>query len=117
MPRVKFVRSLFAIATIATLSSAPVMLQATEMHPLVVTGILLEKGTTAHPTPQYPRFALQLGIDGRVQLKAQVQNGEIVEATASAGAPMLGYEPKQGTVRCWQFKREATWGFRIPFDY
>jgi TonB family protein len=117
MPRVKFVRSLFAIATIATLWSAPVMLQATEMHPLVVTGILLDKITTAHPTPQYPRFALQLGIDGQVRVKVKVQNGAIVEASASAGAPMLGYEAKQWIVRCWKFKPEVTGVFTIPIDY
>jgi len=116
MPRVKFVRSLFAIATIATLWSAPAMLQATELHPLVVTGILLDKVTSAHPTPNYPRFALQLGIDGQVRVKVKVQNGEIVEAS-SAGSPMLGYEAKQWIVRCWKFKPEVTGVFTIPIDY
>ena len=114
MPRVKFVRSLFAIAT---LWSAPVMLQATEMHPLVVTGILLDKVTTAHPTPKYPRFALQLGIAGLVRVDLKVQNGEIVEANASGNAPMLAYEARQWIVRRWKFKPEVTGMFTIPIDY
>jgi outer membrane biosynthesis protein TonB len=117
MPRVKFVRSLFAIATIATIWSAPVILQATELHPLVVTGISLDKVTTAHPTPKYPRFALQLGIDGHVQVKVKVRNGEILVASASANAPMLAYEAKQWIVRCWKFKPEVTGVFTIPIDY
>lgn len=63
------------------------MLQATELHPLVVTGIALDKVTTAHPTPAYPSNALRFGIDGNVRVKVNVKNGQIVEATASSGAP------------------------------
>ena len=117
MPRVKFVRSLFAIATIAALWSAPVRLQATEMHPLGVIGISLDKVTTAHPTPIYPRFALQLHIDGHVRVKVKVQNGEIVEASASGDAPTLAYDAKQWIVRCWKFKPEVTGVFTIPINY
>jgi hypothetical protein len=63
------------------------MLQAAELRPLVVTGIALDKVTVAHPTPEYPRVALQLGVDGNVQVTVRVQNGKIVDASASADGP------------------------------
>ena len=117
MPRTKLHRSLFTIATIVTLWAVPVMLQATELQPLVVTGIALDKVTVAHPTPEYPRVALQLGVDGDVRVTVKVQNGKIVEASASSTAPMLRYEARQWIVRCWKFKPEVTGVFTIPITY
>jgi TonB family protein len=118
MPRTQLFRSsLLTIITIATLWSAPVMLQATELHPLVVTGIALDKVTIAHPTPKYPSTALRLGIDGDVRVTVNVKNGKIVEATASSGAPLLAYEAKQWIVRNWKFKPEITGVFTIPISY
>jgi outer membrane biosynthesis protein TonB len=117
MPRTKFHRSLLAIVTIAALWTVPAMLQAAELRPLVVTGISLDKVTVAHPTPEYPRVALQFGIDGNVRVTVKVQNGKIVEASASADAPIIGLASKEWIVRCWQFKPEVTGVFTIPITY
>ena len=117
MIKIQITRSLLAIATIVTLWSVPVMMQATELHPLVVTGIAPDKVTIAHPTPEYPRVARQLGIDGNVRVTVRVQNGEIVEASASSGEPILRYEARQWIVRCWKFKPEVIGVFTIPITY
>ena len=80
MQKNKFYRSLLAFGTIAALWSAPALLRAAELHPLVVTGIALDKLTTVHPIPHYPRVALALGIGGEVRVKVIVQNGRIIDA-------------------------------------
>jgi hypothetical protein len=117
MNKIQITRSLLTIVTMVTLWSVPVMLQATELHPLVVTGIALDRVTVAHPTPEYPRVALQFGIEGKALVTVKVQNGEIVEASASADAPILGFTSKEWIVRCWKFKREVTGVFTIPITY
>ena len=117
MLKIQINRRLIAIATAATLLTLPTMLQAAELHPLVVTGIALDKLTIAHPTPKYPSNALNLGIDGNVRVSVSVTNGQIVEATALSGSPMLGYEARQWIVRCWKFKPEVTGVFTIPVTY
>ena len=117
MIKIQTTRSLLTIATMVTLWSVPVMLEATELHPLVVTGIALDKVTIAHPTPEYPRAALHLGIDGSVRVTAKVQNGNIIEASVSSGAPMLAYASRQWIVRCWKFRPEVTGVFTIPITY
>ena len=117
MQKDKFHRSLLAIVTIAALWSAPRLLRAAELQSLVVTGIALDKVTTAHPTPDYPRAAFALGIDGKVQLKVKVQNGRIIETNALSGAPMLAYFAKEWIVRNWRFKPEITGVFTIPINY
>ena len=117
MIKIQITRSLLAIATMVTLRTVPVMLQATELQPLVVTGIALDKVTVSHPTPEYPRVALQLGIDGNVRVTVKVQNGNIVEASASSDEPMLRYEAQQWIVRCWKFKPEVSGVFTVPITY
>ena len=117
MIKIQIIRSLLAIAATVTLWSVPAMLHATELHPLVVTGIALDKVTVAHPTPEYPRVALQLGIEGKAVVTVKVQNGEIVQASASSDEPMLRYEARQWIVRCWKFKPEAIGVFTIPIVY
>ena len=110
-------RSLLVIATMVPLWSVPVISHATELHPLVVTGIALDKVTFAHPTPEYPRAALQLGIDGSVRITAKVQNGNIIEARVLSGAPMLADAARQWIVRSWKFRPEVTGLFTIPIAY
>jgi TonB family protein len=117
MQKNKLYRSLLAIGTIAALWSVPALLPAAELHPLIVTGIPLDKVTTVHPTPEYPRVALALGVDGEVRVKVKVQNGRIIEANASSGAPMLAYFAKEWIVRNWKFKPEISGIFTIPIDY
>jgi hypothetical protein len=117
MTKIHITRSLLAIATTVTLWSVPAMMHATELHPLVVTGIPLDKVTVAHPTPKYPPTALQFHIDGHVRVTVKVQNGKIVDASATADAPLLGLASKEWIVRCWKFKREVTGVFTIPITY
>jgi outer membrane biosynthesis protein TonB len=97
--------------------SAPALSRAAELHPLVVTGIALDKVTAVHPTPVYPRTALALGIDGNVKVQLKVQNGRIMEANVLSGAPMLAYSAKQWIVPNWKFKPEINGVFTVPIDY
>ena len=116
MQKNRFYRSLLAISAVAALWSAPVLLHAAELHPLVVTGIALDKVTTFHPAPAYPRVALALGIDGEVQVKVKVQNGRLIEANVLSGAPMLANSAKEWIVRNWKFKPEISGVFTIPIN-
>jgi len=117
MQRNKFYRSLLAISTIAMFWSAPVLVRAAELHPLVVTGIALDRVATFHPVPAYPRVALALGIDGKVQIQVKVQNGRIAEANVLSGAPMLASSAKAWIVGNWKFKPEVSGVFTVPITY
>ena len=117
MQKNKFYRSLLAMSTIAALWSAPALLPAVELHPLIVTGIPLDKITTVHPTPAYSRVALALGIDGKVQVEVKVQKGRITEANALSGPPMLASSAKAWIVGNWKFKPEISGVFTIPINY
>jgi TonB family protein len=117
MQKNKFYRSLLAISTIAMFWSAPALVRATELHPLVVTGIALDKVSTVHPTPQYPRVALALGIDGKVRIEVKVHNGRITEADVLSGAPMLASSAKAWIVANWKFKPQVSGVFTIPINY
>ena len=118
MQKTKFYRSLLATSTIAAmLWSAPALVRAAELHPLVVTGIALDKVATFHPVPTYPRVALALGIDGRVQIEVKVHNGQIAHATVLSGAPMLASSAKAWIVGNWKFKPEISGVFTIPINY
>jgi outer membrane biosynthesis protein TonB len=117
MIKIQITRGLLTIATMVTFWSVPMMSQATELHPLIVTGIALDKVAVAHPVPEYPPVALRFHIDGHVQVTVKVQNGKIVEASASADAPILGLASKEWIVRCWKFKPDVTGVFTIPITY
>jgi TonB family protein len=82
----------------------------------VLIGIPLDKVAAVHPTPEYPRAALALGIDGKVRIKMKVQVGRIVEAAALSGSPMLGYFAKE-CLRNWKFRPEISGVFTIPISY
>lgn len=117
MQKPKFYRSLLTISAIAIFCSAPALVRAAELHPLVVTGIALDKVATVHPTPEYPRTAFAMGVEGRVRIKMTVQNGRIVEAKTLSGNPMLGYSAKKWILRNWKFKPEISGVFTIPINY
>jgi TonB family protein len=117
MQKNKFYRSLLAISTIAIFWSTPAPVRATELHPLVVTGIALDKVATFYPAPAYPRVALALGIDGKVQIEVKVHNGRINEANVLSGAPMLASSAKAWIVGNWKFKPEVSGVFTIPISY
>ena len=118
MQKNKFYRSLLTISTIAMFWSAPAVVRAAEeLQPLVVTGIALDKVATFHPAPTYPRVALALGIDGKVQIEVKVHNGRIMEANVLSGAPMLASSAKAWIVGNWKFKPEVGGVFTIPINY
>jgi outer membrane biosynthesis protein TonB len=117
MLKIRLTRSLLVSATMVTLWSVPLISHATEPHQLVVTGIALDRVAFARPTPEYPRVARQLGIDGNVRVTVRVQNGEIVEASASLDEPMLRYEARQWILRCWKFRPEIIGVFTVPITY
>lgn len=118
MFRNHFNRSLLAIATIATLWSVPVMLQAAELHPMVVVGIPPSNVTLRHPTPEYPRTALNLHISGDVLLRVQVENGKIMETTVvSHSSPLLADSATRWVANQWKFKPSVSGVFTIPISY
>jgi TonB family protein len=111
-------RSLLAITTIATLWSMPVMLQAAELHPMVVVGIPPSNVTLRHPTPEYPRTALNLHISGDVLLRVQVENGKIMETTVvSRSSPLLADSASRWVANQWKFKHSVSGVFTIPISY
>ena len=99
------------------LGSAPVLVRATELQPLVVTGIALDKVATVHPTPEYPRDAFAFGLDGQVRIEVKVQNGRMTEAKALSGNPMLAYSAKNWIVRNWKFKPQISGVFTVLINY
>jgi TonB-like protein len=111
-------RSLFAIATIATLWSLPVMLQATELHPMVVVGIPANSVALRHPTPEYPRVALSLHISGDVVVTVRVENGKIMETKANShSSPLLADSATRWVANQWKFKPSVSGVFTIPISY
>jgi TonB family protein len=113
----KLYRNLLTISAIAMYWSAPALVRAAELHPLVVTGIALDRVATVHPTPQYPRVALALGIDGKVRIEVKVHSGRITEANVLSGAPILASSAKAWIVGNWKFKPEISGVFTIPIKY
>jgi outer membrane biosynthesis protein TonB len=101
----------------ATLWSVPELSKATELRPLVVTGIALDNVAIAHPVPDYPATALQFHISGHVRVTVKIQNGKIVDASAATDAPLLGPAAKEWIVRCWKFKPDVTGVFTVPITY
>ena len=111
-------RSLLAIATIATLWSLPVMLHATELHPMVVVGIPADSVALRHPTPEYPRVALSLHISGDVVVTVRVESGKIMETTANShSSPLLADSATRWVANQWKFKPSVSGVFTIPISY
>jgi TonB family protein len=121
MFKIQFHRSLLAIATVATVAalwSMPVMLQAAELHPMVVVGIPANSVALRHPTPEYPRNALNLHIGGDVLVRVQVENGVIMETTAiSHSSPLLADSATRWVANEWKFKPSVSGVFTIPISY
>ncbi len=111
-------RILVAIVTIATLWSLPVMLEAAELHPIVVVGIPENSVALRHPTPEYPRNALNLHISGDVVVTVQVENGRIMETTANShSSPLLADSATRWVANQWKFKPSVSGVFTIPISY
>ena len=118
MLKIQIHRSLFAIAMIATLWSLPVMLQAAELHPMVVVGIPANNVALRHPTPEYPRVALSLHISGDVVVTVRVENGKITETKANShSSPLLADSATRWVANQWKFKPSVSGVFTIPISY
>ena len=111
-------RNLLVIAMIATLWSLPVMLQAAELHPMVVIGIPADSVVLRHPTPEYPRNALNLHISGDVVVTVRVENGKITETAANSySSPLLADSATRWVANQWKFKPSVSGVFTIPISY
>jgi outer membrane biosynthesis protein TonB len=110
-------RSLLAIITIATLGFMPALSPATELHPMVVIGIPANDVTLRHPTPEYPRVALNLHISGDVLVTVRVENGKIIETTVAGHSSILTDSASRWVDYQWQFKPTVSGVFRIPISY
>jgi TonB family protein len=118
MLKIQIHRSLLAIATVAALWSMPALLPATELHPMVVVGIPANNVALRHPTPEYPRAALNLHISGDVLVRVQVENGVIVGAKViSHSSPLLGDSATHWLANEWKFKPSVNGEFTIPISY
>jgi TonB family protein len=118
MLKIQIHRNLLAIATVVTLWSIPALLPATELHPMVVVGIPAGHVATRHPTPEYPRNALNLHISGDVVVRVQVENGVIMETTViSHSSPLLGDSAAYWLANEWKFKPSVSGVFTIPISY
>jgi TonB family protein len=72
-----------------------------------------------HPTPEYPRNALNLHIGGDVLVRVQVENGVIMETTAisHSSPPLLADSATRWVANEWKFKPSVSGVFTIPISY
>jgi hypothetical protein len=90
MIKPRLIRSLVAIATIATLLSTTYRSSAAELHGLVVTGVALDRVASQHSMPPYPLDARSQRIQAEVRVRIQVKNGKMVHVTSESKSPILG---------------------------
>ncbi|MBV9490139.1 MAG: TonB family protein, partial [Verrucomicrobia bacterium] len=69
------------------------------------------------PKPPYPSQALQLGIRGDVRVQFTVANGEIVDAKAVSGPPMLSSAVIRWTRANWKFAPGTSGVFTLPVTF
>jgi outer membrane biosynthesis protein TonB len=93
------------------------LLQAAELHRLVVIGIPAEKIASAHPTPDYPQTARNLHIHGDVVVTVRVEDGKVMGAPTASGSPILAYSASRWVTHQWKFKPTVSGVFRIPISY
>ncbi len=69
------------------------------------------------PKPPYPPQALQMGIRGDVRVTFTVSNGEIVDAKAVSGPPMLTSAVIRWTKSNWKFAPGTNGSFTLPVSF
>jgi outer membrane biosynthesis protein TonB len=117
MLKPRFIRSLLAIATIATLLSSAYRSPAAKLNRLVVTGVALDHVATRHSIPAYPDNARSLRIEGEVRVRIQVDNGKMLSVTAESGSPVLANFSTRWIRWHWQFKPSVTGVYFLPISY
>jgi outer membrane biosynthesis protein TonB len=113
----QFYRSLVAVVMTATLWSVSAQSQATELRPIVVVGTPAESVATRHPTPEYPRDALNLHISGNVLVTVRIENGKVMETTATSHSSILADSASRWVGNQWKFKPSVSGVFTIPIFY
>jgi Gram-negative bacterial TonB protein C-terminal len=116
MKRPKVIRDFAAIAAIAMLLPTTYQSSAAELHPLVVTGIALDRVATQHPILAYPQLARSLRIQGDVRVRIEVENGKMLNVTAK-GNPMLVDYTCRWIRSHWQFRPTISGVYYLPFSY
>jgi Gram-negative bacterial TonB protein C-terminal len=117
MSKLRLVRSVIAIGSIATLLSTAFPASAAEIKPLVVVGIAADAVTLEHPTPAYPPRAREFRIEGDVRVHIQVAYGRIVNVSAESTEPMLAKSSANWVRRSWKFKPSANGDYVLPISY
>ncbi|MGA8654690.1 MAG: hypothetical protein WB586_00950 [Chthoniobacterales bacterium] len=117
MSKLGVIRSLVAIATIATLLSTAYRSSAVELDRLVVVGIPLDRVTIRHSTPGYPPEAQSLWIQGNVQVRIQVDKGKMVNVTAESASSVLASYTSRWIRWHWQFRPSASGIYFLPVSY
>jgi outer membrane biosynthesis protein TonB len=77
----KVIRNLAAIAAFTMLLPTTYQSSAAELHPLVVTGIPLNRVATEHPFLAYPQLERSLRVQGDVRVRIEVENGKMLNVT------------------------------------
>jgi outer membrane biosynthesis protein TonB len=118
MSRNQLYRSLVAVAATAAFRLVPALgSQATELRPMVVIGIPANSVALKCPTPEYPRVALNFHISGDVLVRVQVENGVIMETTATSYHSVLANSARRWVRNQWSFKPSVSGVFTIPITY
>ena len=117
MSKPRVIRSLVAIATIATVSSTAYRSSAAELSRLVVTGIALDRVASQHSTPTYPQDARSFRIQGEVRVRIQAENGKMVNVTAQSTSPILGNCSSRWIRWHWQFRPTVSGVYFLPISY
>ena len=117
MSKPRAIRSLVAIATVATLLSTAYRSPAAELHRLVVTGIALDRVASRHLIPDYPQDARSLRIQGEVQVRIEVQNGKMVNVTAESASSTLADYSSRWVRWHWQFRPTVSGVYFLPISY
>jgi hypothetical protein len=117
MSKPRTIRSLVAIATVATLLSTAYRSPAAELQRLVVTGIALDQVASQHSIPAYPTDARSFRLQGEVRVRIQVENGRMVNVTAESTSPILANYSSRWVRWHWQFRPTVSGVYYLPISY
>jgi len=117
MIKPRLIRSLVAIATIATLLSTTYRSSAAELHGLVVTGVALDRIASQHTMPPYPLDARSQRIQAEVRVRIQVKNGKMLDVTAESTSLTLANSSSRWIRWHWQFRPSVSGVYYLPISY
>ncbi len=109
--------SILAVATTATLCSAPLNSQAREQDRLIVVGSIDDMVASSHPAPEYPYDGQRMRIEGDVQVRIHVERGRMVKVTATSSSPYLAGVSERWIRRNWQFRPSVSGDYIVAISY